>query len=82
MTWGHPEHALQESQFWRVFEACLEYLPASQSRAFMMREFIELESSEICATLDITVSNLNVLLYRARMRLRECLENRWILESH
>lgn len=43
----------------------------------MMREFIGLESREICLELDLTVSNLNVLLYRARLRLRECLENKW-----
>ncbi|NMG73241.1 RNA polymerase factor sigma-70 [Aromatoleum diolicum] len=76
-TWGNPHESLRESQFWRVFETCLEGLPGNQARVFMMREFIELDSSEICASVGITTSNLNVMLYRARMRLRECLENRW-----
>ena len=43
----------------------------------MMKEFIELDSNEICAEANITMSNLNVLLHRARLRLRECLEDRW-----
>ncbi len=75
--WADPEGALHDAQFWRVFEACLERLPARQARAFIMREFLELTTQEICTNLGITVSNLNVMLYRARLRLRECLENHW-----
>lgn len=81
VAWGNPEAALREGQFWRVFEACLDNLPGNQARVFMMREFIELDSHEICETVGITVSNLNVLLHRARLRLRECLENRWFMEG-
>lgn len=76
-TWVNPETTMQDKQFWRVFEACLDNLPGQQARVFMMREFIELESHEVCAALGMSVSNLNVTLYRARLRLRECLENRW-----
>lgn len=78
-AWSSPEESLREGQFWRVFEACLENLPGNQARVFMMREFIELDSHEICETVGITVSNLNVMLHRARIRLRECLENRWFV---
>ncbi len=79
--WGNPEAALRESHFWRVFEACLENLPGHQARVFMMREFIELDSDEICATVGISVSNLNVMLHRSRIRLRECLENQWFVKG-
>ncbi|SHE61503.1 RNA polymerase sigma-70 factor, ECF subfamily [Microbulbifer donghaiensis] len=75
--WEDPEAAIHDKHFWRVFESCLNYLPARQAQVFMMREFIELESHEICAAAEITVSNLNVTLHRARLRLRECLENNW-----
>ena len=81
LAWGNPEAALREGQFWRVFETCLDNLPGNQARVFMMREFVELDSHEICETVGITVSNLNVLLHRARLRLRECLENRWFMEG-
>ncbi|WMC10870.1 sigma-70 family RNA polymerase sigma factor [Oceanimonas pelagia] len=77
MRWSSPDDSLEDERFWQVFEACLEGLPARQGRVFMMREFVGLESPEICAELALTVSNLNVILYRARLRLRECLENRW-----
>ena len=81
IAWGNPEASLHESYFWRVFEACLERLPPKQARAFLMREFIELDADEVCVAMNLTASNLYVLLYRARLRLRECIENRWYLQG-
>ncbi|MDH4442098.1 MAG: sigma-70 family RNA polymerase sigma factor [Rhizobium sp.] len=75
--WGNPEVDLLGKDFWRVFETCLDHLPPDQGRVFMMREFVELETSEICAELEITVTNLHVLMHRARLRLRNCLEGHW-----
>ncbi len=81
VAWGNPEGSLREAHFWRVFEACLDGLPPKQARVFMMREFIELDAEEICVAVDLTTSNLHVLLHRARLRLRECLENKWYLQG-
>jgi len=81
MAWSQPAEETRNQQFWRVFEACLNGLPETQSRVFMMREFLELDSEEICHTEQISVSNLHVILHRARLRLRECLENHWFLEG-
>ncbi|NCP55643.1 MAG: RNA polymerase factor sigma-70, partial [Rhodoferax sp.] len=80
-TWGNPQNALHQNQFWKVFELCLEALPGNQARVFMMKEFVELDSGEICNTVGITTSNLNVMLHRSRLRLRECLENTWFLKG-
>lgn len=79
--WGGPELATRNQDFWRVFEACLEHLPGQQAMVFMYREFVGMDSQEICDVVGISVSNLHVILYRARMRLRECLENNWFLEG-
>lgn len=79
--WGNPEDELLGKEFWRVFDACLNHLPAQQGRIFMMREFLEMATTEICAEADITVSNLNVLLHRARLRLRGCLESHWFAKE-
>jgi RNA polymerase sigma-70 factor (ECF subfamily) len=77
VDWGDPQAALDQADFWRVLTACLDGLPARQARVLMMREMIGLESEAICATVGITRSNLHVTLHRARLRLRECLENHW-----
>ena len=81
VAWGNPEASLREKYFWSMFEACLERLPPKQARVFMMREFLELDADEICATMNLTTSNLHVLLHRSRLRLRECIENKWYLQG-
>jgi RNA polymerase sigma-70 factor (ECF subfamily) len=56
---------------------CLEGLPEKTARAFMMREHMGLETDEICKELGVTSTHVWVLLYRARMALRKCLEMNW-----
>ncbi|MGA9396404.1 MAG: sigma-70 family RNA polymerase sigma factor [Azonexus sp.] len=75
--WGDPEETLRQNEFWVVFEACLEHLPENTARVFMMREFLEFETPEVCRELSITTSNCNVILHRARNGLRRCLEKSW-----
>lgn len=75
--WGNPDAALQEQDFFKVLDMCLEKLPAQQAQLFLMREWLELDTEQICKELKITSSNLWVLLYRARLRLRECLDLNW-----
>lgn len=75
--WGNPDGTLEQKDFFRVLEVCLEKLPAQSARLFMMREWLELETDEICKELAITPANVWVILYRARVRLRECLDLNW-----
>ncbi|RDL45347.1 RNA polymerase subunit sigma [Marinomonas piezotolerans] len=75
--WDTPDHGVETADFWKIFDACLNALPVKYSRLFMMREFLELATDEICDNEEVTVSNLNTTLYRARLRLRECLEDNW-----
>ncbi|HET8584175.1 MAG TPA: sigma-70 family RNA polymerase sigma factor [Casimicrobiaceae bacterium] len=75
--WGDPENALSRQEFMEVLNQCLERLPPATARVFTMREILELESDEICKELTITANNLWVILYRARMSLRQCLEQNW-----
>src|SRR5678815_3659620 len=69
-----PENSLEQKQFLAVLEKCLEGLPAKTAQAFMMREHLGFETDEICKELAVTPTHVQVLLYRARMALRECLE--------
>ncbi len=55
-------------------EDCLDQVPTKQRMAFVLREVEEMDSSEICNVLDVSRTNLGVLLHRVRNRLRECLE--------
>lgn len=75
--WGNPEQELSSRQFFEVLEACASQLPATQGRLFLMREWLELSSDDICKELGLTPTNLYVQLHRARQRLRECLQLNW-----
>lgn len=75
--WRNPERDLEQKQFMSMMDFCLEKLPPNTARVFMMREVMELGSDEICKELNITATNLWVILYRARMLLRKCLEQHW-----
>jgi DNA-directed RNA polymerase specialized sigma24 family protein len=44
---------------------------------FTLREMEEMETEQICRDLNISPNNLWVMLHRARMALRECLEMNW-----
>jgi RNA polymerase sigma-70 factor (TIGR02943 family) len=75
--WGDPQASFNQHQFFEVLQACCDHLPPAQGRVFMMREWLELDSDQICKELAISSTNLWVLLHRARLRLRECLQSRW-----
>ncbi len=68
-----PESAMLREEFWQIFRRCLEQLSAKQADAFTLRELEGMTSEEICRTLEITPSNLWVLLYRARLGLTACM---------
>lgn len=77
VAWPNPEESMQTRQFWAVFETCLDHLPPATGKVFMMREFLGFESDEICAQLGITTSNCHVILHRARLKLRGCMDTGW-----
>ena len=75
--WGSPAKSLENSRFWKAFELCLQRLPARTARVFTMREVMEMSTDDICQELEISTTNCWVMLHRARLTLRECLEMTW-----
>lgn len=79
--WGEPEKHLENQEFWQILQSCMDNLPEATARIFTMREILGLEVEEICKELSITPSNCWVVLHRARMGLRLCLQKRWFEEG-
>jgi len=75
--WPNPEQTLNSKQFLEVLDVCINQMPPTMGRVFLMREWMEFSTDEICKELKITSSNTWVLLHRARLRLRECLQLKW-----
>lgn len=80
-SWSRPPSADDDVFSRQIREhtaECLEPAPTKQRLAFVLREVEGLETDEICKILEVSVTNLGVLLYRIRNRLRECLESRGV----
>lgn len=75
--WGDPEQALSQREFLDIVSTCMEHLPPQAARVFLLREYMEFEIAEIARELGITAGNVYVILHRARMGLRLCVEKNW-----
>ena len=77
-VWARPpreaDQVAYDAEVRKNIEDCLEKVDERQRLAFILREVEELDTEEICKILDVTRTNLGVILYRVRNSLRECLE--------
>jgi len=76
-----PAELIERGDFWNVFNDCLSPLHQRVASAFTLREVDGLKSEEICEILNIKVNNLWVMLHRARLHLRNCLELNWFRQG-
>lgn len=72
--WGNPEDTLERSQLMAILQRCLDALPKRLGQLFMLREVMEENTETICQEMKISPTNVWTMLYRARMGLRQCLD--------
>ena len=78
---GNPADLLRQKEFLDQLAECLSDLSPNHANAFTLREIEGLGTGEICKVLNVTETNLWVILHRARMLLRRCLEARWFAKG-
>jgi RNA polymerase sigma-70 factor (TIGR02943 family) len=76
-AWETPDETLISKEFQDVLRSCLSRLPDKVAQVFRLREIDDVSSEEICKDLGVSANNLWVMLHRARMGLRRCLEVHW-----
>jgi RNA polymerase sigma-70 factor (ECF subfamily) len=76
-AWDTPEEILVTKEFQEVLKVCLSRLPGKIAQVFLLREIDGVSSEEICKDLGVSPNNVWVMLHRARMGLRRCLEVHW-----
>lgn len=80
--WGDsPISRIESDEFSAILQKCLSDLPIKWRSAISLKIFEEMTTNELCKELDVTTSNLWVLIHRAKLRLRECLEINWFKDS-
>jgi RNA polymerase sigma-70 factor (ECF subfamily) len=78
---GNPADLYREKKFLDQLTKCLSGLSPNHANAFTLREIEGADTGEICKVLNVTETNLWVILHRARMLLRRCLEANWFHKS-
>lgn len=79
VDWGiHYEQTIEGKEFYKVLTHCKKKLQEIQQSVFSMKYLEDLDSTEICKALGISTSNYWVLIHRAKLQLRACLEKNWI----
>ncbi len=68
----------RNEEFQRIMSMCLSLLPEKWRAVFVLRVMEEINSDEVCKEIGCSSSNLWVILHRARLKLRECIENNWL----
>jgi len=77
-SWDNSsEKKIENEELKSQLEACIDKLPEKYAMVFRMKTVQEFETEEICKELDITSSNLWVIIHRARTQLRKCMEDNW-----
>lgn len=72
-----PDQVLERGEFWGVLNECLSALPQRVANVFTLREIDGMTSEEICGVLSMSANNFWVIMHRARMHLRRCVEVKW-----
>ena len=81
-AWHEPERSLQQRQFFKMLQSCVDRLSPKLARVFMMREWLERDVEDVCDELGISANNCHVMLFRARMQLRGCVDHNWFSTAH
>lgn len=71
------EKAIENEELKNQIDLCIDNLPEKYAMVFRMKTIQEFETEEICKELEITASNLWVIIHRARTQLRKCMEDNW-----
>ena len=78
-SWSKPDKAMEQEEFMLVLQDCIARLPSRMAQLFILREFDDMKSEEICEMMSIsTLNNFWVMLSRVRAQLRHCLDIKWI----
>ena len=69
---------LVNKEFDHILQKCMQKLPALWMAVFTMKHIEEEATDTICAELKVTASNFWVIIHRAKLNLRACLQKNWI----
>ncbi len=77
-TWKvEADDTLHQEEFHKILQACIGKMPPRMIPIFVSKYVEEEESEKICKDYDISTSNFWVIVHRAKLLMRSCLEKNW-----
>lgn len=76
--WAATENSFDTKEFYKTLEKCLGQLPEKWKGVFTMSMLDHVEAKTVCKEFDITSSNFWVIIHRAKLQVRACLEKNWL----
>lgn len=76
--WGQSQHQPETKEFLGILQKCMASLPAKWAGVFKMSLLDDQDSKEVCKEFKLTSSNFWVIMHRAKLQVRECLEKNWV----
>lgn len=81
LEWNEEEHLLDNKQFLKILQSCLEKLPETWHSCIEMKFIAEHNAETICQELNISTTNYWQIIHRAKLQLRHCLEHHWFRDQ-
>jgi len=72
-----PEILVHDKQFLTTLSGCVSKLSEQQQLVFTLRELNGEDTESVCNSCGISSTNMHVIMHRARLMLRKCLEENW-----
>ena len=77
-NWHASDNHTERKEIQKIINWCKDHLKALQQHVFVLKYMEDIDSDEICKVLNITTSNYWVLIHRARLQMRACVEKNWM----
>ena len=77
-SWGPDASVVMENkELANALNFCIDKLPENQKQLILLKMVEEEETENVCKELNITTTNYWVIIHRAKLQLRACLEKNW-----
>lgn len=77
-NWQVDVNPFERKEIQKIIIWCKDHLKNLQQQVFILKYMEELDSDEVCKVLNISSSNYWVLMHRARLKMRDCVEKYWL----
>lgn len=79
--WGsNADNRVEGKEFSNILKYCISKIPPRIAGIFLSRYFDDKNAMEICNEFNISSSNYWVIIHRAKLLLRSCLEKNWFVK--